>query len=408
MASREPAGRRVVLGVSGGIACYKAAEILRRLQDLDIDVRVIMTPNARQFVTPLTFSALSGHRVYVDMFGRGEAGAQFDGPFDHIFEAESTDLFLVAPATAGTIARMATGIADDFLTTFSLAVQAPLVIAPAMNARMWAHAAVQENLRVLRGRGARVVPPEVGRMACNTYGPGRLAEVDAIVGEVRAILERKRDLEGRRVLVTAGPTVADIDPVRFISNRSSGKMGYAIAQAVKDRGGEVVLVSGPSDLEFPGVVRVRSTSEMREAVIGRLSGIDVVIKAAAPLDFQPVEVATGKIKKTSGLEIAFEPAPDILAELGKSKNGAILVGFAAETERHLEYGLEKLREKNLDLIVVNPAAGPDAAFDRDMNRGVIIDAGGGREDLPEMSKPEMAHRILDRVVRLLTGAERSR
>jgi phosphopantothenoylcysteine decarboxylase/phosphopantothenate--cysteine ligase len=393
-------GRKVALGVSGGIAAYKAAEILRRLQDHGVDVFVIMTPNARQFIAPLTFRALSGHPVYVDMFEG--VGGQVDEPFDHIFRAGDIDLFLVAPATASVIARMTSGVADDFLTTCHLAVQAPVVVAPAMNARMWEHPSVAVNLKTLRSRGVRVIPPDVGRMACETVGPGRLASVDTIVSEVVAILSRSRDLEGRRVLVTAGPTVADIDPVRFFSNRSSGKMGYAIAAAVRERGGEVTLVSGPTGLDFPGVVRVRSTPEMRDAVMDRLDGVDVVIKAAAPLDFAIPSAAAQKIHKGSGLELRLQPAPDILAELGRSKNGTILVGFAAETERHVESGLEKLRAKNLDLIVVNPVGGPESGFDSDTNQGVIIDAGGGQEALDVMSKPEMAHRILDRVVALLS------
>lgn len=392
--------RRIVLGVSGGIACYKAAEILRRLQEVGFDVVVIMTAGARQFVTPLTFGALSGHKVHTGIF-EAETGADFEGAFDHIFLAESTDLFLVAPATADCIARLASGIADDFLTTFHLAVRAPVVIAPAMNTRMWEHEAVRANVRTLEARGVRIVDPEVGEMACHTHGPGRLADVTHIVDTVVSIADRPRDLRGRRILVTAGPTVEDIDPVRYVSNRSSGKMGYALARAVSDRGGEVVLVSGPTRLEFPGVVRVRTTEEMRDAVVGRLDGVDAVIKAAAPLDFRPRRAAPQKIKKSGGLDIEFEPTPDILAELGRRKNGTILVGFAAETERHNEFGLEKLRAKNLDLIVVNPVAGPDSAFDSDTSRVSVIDVSGKSEELPAMSKDALAHRILDRVVELL-------
>jgi len=401
MASKENLRGRVALGVTGGIACYKAAEILRRLQDSGFDVVVIMTRAACQFVTPLTFQALSGHHVYVDMFEGSETGAQFHEPFGHIFEAGDTDLFLVAPATADCIARLAAGLADDFLTTFALAVKAPVVVAPAMNASMWAHPAVGENLLRLEGRGIRVIPPDVGRMACRTYGPGRLAEVGRIVDEVSSILSRRRDMEGRKVLITAGPTVADIDPVRYLTNRSSGKMGFRLAEAVRDRGGEVILVSGPASLDFPGVVRVRSTSEMRDAVLSRLEGVDVVIKAAAPLDFVVRTVASQKIHKEDGLEVRFDRAPDILRELGESRNGTILVGFAAETERHVQSGLAKLKAKNLDLIVVNPVEGPDSGFDSDTNRGVIIDSDGKQEDLPSMSKRAMADRILDRVVVLL-------
>src|SRR6058998_2582598 len=239
---------KVALGVSGGIACYKSAEILRRLQDRGVDVVVLMTKNATQFVTPLTFRALSGNKVYVDLFEGPSSGSDFEGAFDHILIAQSIDLFLIAPATAGCIARLAAGLADDFLTTFHLAVKAPVVLAPAMNTRMWEHASVQANLRTLISRGVRVIEPETGEMACRTYGPGRLASVDVIVDYVSHLAGRGLDLKGRRILVTAGPTVEDIDPVRYISNRSSGKMGYALAEAARNRGAEVVLVSGPTGL----------------------------------------------------------------------------------------------------------------------------------------------------------------
>ena len=275
---------KVALGVSGGIACYKAAEIVRRLQDRGVDVTVLMTKGATQFVTPLTFRALSGNKVYVDLFEGPHPGADFEGAFDHIFVAQSINLFLVAPATADCIA-------DDFLTTFHLAVTAPVVIAPAMNTRMWQHASVQSNLQTLRSRGVQIIDPEVGQMACRTSGPGRLAPVEQIVDRVMSILNRQRDLEGRKVVVTAGPTVEDIDPVRYISNRSSGKMGYALAQAARNRGANVVLVSGPTELDFPDVVRVRTTEEMRRAVLEYGRDADVVIMAAAPLDFRPKTVS---------------------------------------------------------------------------------------------------------------------
>ena len=393
--------RRVALGVSGGIACYKAAEVLRRLQDRGFDVVVLMTPGARRFVTPLTFGALSGHKVYTDIFEGDNEGADFRGAFDHVYLAESTDLFLVAPATADCIARLARGIADDFLTTFHLALRSPIVVAPAMNTRMWEHPAVQDNVRTLVSRGARVIEPEAGEMACGTVGPGRLADVAAIVETVVSVLDRPRDLDGRTILVTAGPTFEDIDPVRYVGNRSSGRMGYAVARAVRQRGGEAVLVSGPTALEFDGAIRVRTTEEMREAVMARVDGVDAVVKAAAPLDFRPRNPASGKFKKSAGLEVRFEPTPDILGELGRRKNGAVLVGFAADTERHREFALEKLRAKNLDLIVVNAASGPDSAFDSDTNRASLIDATGRSEDLPTMSKDDLAHRILDRVAELL-------
>jgi len=393
---------KVALGVSGGIACYKSAEVLRRLQDRGVDVVVLMTRSATQFVTPLTFRALSGNKVYVDMFEGMRSGGDFEGAFDHILVAQSIDLFLVAPATADCLARLATGLADDFLTTFHLAVTAPVVVAPAMNTRMWEHASVQANLQTLKSRGVHVIEPEVGQMACRTYGPGRLAPVEEIVETVMAILNRRRDLEGCKILVTAGPTVEDIDPVRYISNRSSGKMGYALAEAARRRGAQVTLVSGPTELHFPNTVHVRTTDEMRRAVMDNAAHADVVIKAAAPLDFRPKSVAVQKIKKkNSDLKVEFEPTVDILKELGSTKNGKILVGFAAETEDHVQNGFEKLKSKNLDLIVVNPASGPDSAFDSDMNHAIIIDASGQTEEIPLVTKHVMADKILDRVVQLL-------
>ena len=392
--------RRIALGVSGGIACYKAAEILRRLQDRGYEVVVLMTRNARRFVTPLTFGALSGNKVYSGMF-EGEDGSDFEGAFDHIFVADSIDLFLVAPATADCIARMATGQADDFLTTFHLAVTAPTVVAPAMNTRMWRHPAVQANVGVLAQRGVHIIDPDTGEMACGTQGPGRLAEVGRIVDYVDKIASGSADLEGRKFLVTAGPTIEDIDPVRFISNRSTGKMGFALAEAASQRGGDVVLVSGPTEMDFPGVIRVRTTAEMRQAVLDNLAGVDAVIKAAAPLDFQPSEVQVHKIKKSDGIDLRFEPTPDILHELGQAKNGMVLVGFAAETENHIAFGMEKLRSKNLDLVVVNDVGGPNSAFNSDTNQASILDAGGAEENLPRMSKLELANRILDRIKSLL-------
>ena len=360
---------KIALGVTGGIACYKAAEILRRLQDRSFDVVVVMTKGAAQFVTPLTFRALSGNKVYMDIFEGAASDADPASAYDHIFVAQAIDLFLVAPA---------------------------------MNTRMWEHASVQANLRTLQSRGVHIVQPEIGRMACNTYGPGRLAPVDVIVDYAAGLLSRTQDLKGRRVLVTAGPTVEDIDPVRFLSNRSSGKMGFAIAQAARTRGAEVTLISGPTDLEFPGVVRVRSTEEMRQAVVERFSQTDVLIKAAAPLDFRPKTVASQKIKKaTAGSSLDLEPTPDILQELGARKDGKVLVGFAAETEDLAKNAWAKLKAKNLDLIVVNPVGGPDSGFASDTNRASIIDADGAVQDIPLMSKSQMAEAILDRVTALL-------
>jgi phosphopantothenoylcysteine decarboxylase/phosphopantothenate--cysteine ligase len=395
---------KIALGVSGGIACYKAAEILRRLQDREIDVAVVMTKGAAEFVTPLTFRALSGNKVYMDIFEGASADADPSSAYDHIFLAQSIDLFLVAPATADCIARMANGLADDFFTTFHLAVKAPVVIAPAMNTQMWEHPSVQDNLRVLEGRGARIIPPETGRMACNTYGPGRLASVETIVETVTSMLARTQDLTGRRLLVTAGPTVEDIDPVRFLSNRSSGKMGFSIARAARDRGADVTLISGPSSLSFPGVVRVRSTAEMHREVLKHFEQNDAVIMAAAPLDFRPKSVAPQKIKKSKASSaIELEPTPDILAELGGRKNGKVLAGFAAETEDLAKNARAKLKAKNLDFIVVNPVGGPDSGFDSDTNRASIISAAGDVRDIPLMSKSEMADTVLDRVAALLAS-----
>jgi phosphopantothenoylcysteine decarboxylase/phosphopantothenate--cysteine ligase len=393
---------KVALGVSGGIACYKAAEIVRRLQDRGFDVTVLMTKGATHFVAPLTFRALSGNKVYVDIFEGGHSGADFEGAFDHILVAQSIDLFLIAPATADCIARLAAGLADDFLTTFHLALTAPVVVAPAMNTRMWDHPSVQANLRTLVDRGVHLIQPEVGQMACRTYGPGRLAPVEEIVEVVSRMLNRSRDLEGRKVVVSAGPTVEDIDPVRYISNRSSGKMGFAIAQAARDRGANVVLVSGPTELQFPGVIRVRTTDEIRNAIIENGADAQVVIKAAAPLDYRPATVAAQKIKKSSaGITLQLEPTTDILKELGAHKNGKVLVGFAAETQNHVQNGIEKLKAKNLDLIIVNSVSGPDSAFDSDMNHATLIDASGRAEEIPLVTKRAMADRILDRVVQLL-------
>ena len=389
----------IALGVSGGIASYKSAEILRRLQDKGFDVFVLMTQNARKFVTPLTFEALSGNPVLSDLFEGPSGSLEAQDPFEHIFLAQKIDLFLVAPATANCIARMAAGVADDFLTTFHLAVQAPIVIAPAMNTRMWEHEAVQANITTLRDRGVHVIDPEFGQMACNTTGPGRLAEIDRIVDCVVSFSMHQNDLAGKKLLVTAGPTLEDIDPVRFIGNRSSGKMGFAIAEAARARGGDVTLIAGPTELDFPGAIRVRSTEQMYAAVVEHFA--DVIVKAAAPLDFRPKNVSDEKIKKESGLSITFEPTPDILSELSNKKNGKVFVGFAAETENHVENGLGKLKAKNLDLIVVNSVSGPNSAFDGDSNQGSIVNPDGEREDLPRMSKLEMADRIIDRVVALL-------
>lgn len=390
-------GKRVVVGVTGGIAAYKAAELVRGLVRDGADVRVAMTRHATEFVTPLTFEALSGHRV---------VWAQFDPAneaMDHITWGQETDLIVIAPATAGFIARMAAGMADDFLSTMLLAATAPVLVCPSMNDRMFEHPAVQENLDTLRARGVRVQSPATGDLACGTRGPGRLPEPEEILEQAR-ILMAPKDFQGRKVLVTAGATVEAIDPVRYITNRSSGKMGYALARAAARRGGSVVLVSGPTGLKPPLGVRfvgVRSAEEMRTAVLADRAGCDAVIKAAAVADYRPKEASARKVKKREADRVLdLVRNPDILAELGceGEKGTCVLVGFAAETEALLENAREKLQKKNVDMIVANDVSRPDAGFDTDTNLVRILHRDGRVEELPLMSKDEVADRILDRIL----------
>jgi len=390
-------GKRVVVGVTGGIAAYKAAELVRGLVRDGADVRVAMTRHATEFVTPLTFEALSGHRV---------VWAQFDPAneaMDHITWGQETDLIVIAPATAGFIARMAAGMADDFLSTMLLAATAPVLVCPSMNDRMFEHPAVRENLDTLRARGIRVLSPATGDLACGTRGPGRLPEPGEILEQARILLAPK-DFQGRKVLVTAGATVEAIDPVRYITNRSSGKMGYALARAAARRGGSVVLVSGPTGLKPPLGVRfvgVRSAEEMRTAVLADRAGCDAVIKAAAVADYRPKEASARKVKKRDADRVLdLVRNPDILAELGceGEKGTCVLVGFAAETEALLENAREKLQKKNVDMIVANDVSRPDAGFDTDTNLVRILHRDGRVEELPLMSKDEVADRILDRIL----------
>ena len=390
-------GKRVVVGVTGGIAAYKAAELVRGLVRDGADVRVAMTRHATEFVTPLTFEALSGHRV---------VWAQFDPAneaMDHITWGQETDLIVIAPATAGFIARMTAGMADDFLSTMLLAATAPVLVCPSMNDRMFEHPAVRENLDTLRARGIRVLSPATGDLACGTRGPGRLPEPEEILEQARILLAPK-DFQGRKVLVTAGATVEAIDPVRYITNRSSGKMGYALARAAARRGGSVVLVSGPTGLKPPLGVRfvgVRSAEEMRTAVLADRAGCDAVIKAAAVADYRPKESFDRKVKKRDADRVLdLVRNPDILAELGceGEKGTCVLVGFAAETEALLENAREKLQKKNVDMIVANDVSRPDAGFDTDTNLVRILHRDGRVEELPLMSKDEVADRILDRIL----------
>lgn len=397
---------KILLGVTGCIGAYKAAEILRGLQKRGAEVRVIMTRNATEFVRPLTFEALSGRPVIVEMFDRPDYAA-----IEHISASREADLFLVAPATANILARFAHGIADDFLTTVYLSNTNPVLIAPAMNVEMWNHPATQANLRTLRDRGVLFVEPGVGYQACGEVGVGRLAEPEEIVEQAMAILSgaapasRPGDFAGRQVLITAGPTVEDLDPVRFITNRSSGKMGYALAEAARDRGARVTLVSGPTKLSPPANVetlQVRSTREMYEAVMSRVADASVFIGCAAVADFRPVARAEQKIKKDGRktITLELEETEDIIAAVGAdpNRNGRLVVGFAAESQTLLEYAERKLREKGMDLIVANDILRTDAGFDTDANAATILGRDGRRIPLPLQSKREMADRILDEIL----------
>src|SRR5216684_3617440 len=396
---------RITLGVTGGVAAYKSAELVRRLQTEGHTVQVVMTRAAREFITPLTFAALSGQKVITDLFTGGESGdANLESAIEHIAVAQRTDLLLVAPATADTLAKFARGLADDFLSTLYLASTAPVVLAPAMNVNMWQHPATQENLAALRKRGVRIVEPGEGYLACGMMGPGRLAAQEEIVKAVREIVEAQQDLAGETVLVTAGPTCEDLDPVRFISNRSSGKMGYAVAEAAARRGAKVILVSGPVNLEAPaGVERidVRTAKEMHRAVVERIADSSIAILAGAVADYRPVEQHAEKIKKgDTALTISLEPTTDILAEVARNKGQKIVVGFAAETDHVAENARKKLAVKNADLIVANDVTAEGAGFDQDTNIVTLFSRDGRDLALPKMSKSEVAQRILDEVVRL--------
>jgi phosphopantothenoylcysteine decarboxylase/phosphopantothenate--cysteine ligase len=403
---------RITLGVTGGVAAYKSAELVRRLQTEGHTVQVVMTRAAREFITPLTFAALSGQKVITDLFTGGESGdANLESAIEHIAVAQRTDLLLVAPATADTLAKFARGLADDFLSTLYLASTAPVVLAPAMNVNMWQHPAMQENLAMLRKRGVRIVEPGEGYLACGMTGPGRLAAQDEILKAVREIVEAQQDLAGETVLVTAGPTCEDLDPVRFISNRSSGKMGYAVAEAAARRGAKVILISGPTSLETPeGVERVdvRTAEEMLRAVRARFSAASIGVFAAAVADYRPAEPAMAKIKRTKeALTIRLEPNPDILATMAKEKGDRLVVGFAAETDHVAENARKKLTQKNADLIVANDVTAEGAGFDVDTNIVTIFSRDARDLPLPRLTKPEVAQRILDEVLRL-RGALRSK
>src|SRR5207253_688870 len=394
---------KIALGVSGGIAAYKAAEICRQLQERGIRVQVIMTRAAQEFVRPLTFAALSGEKVITDLFGAGTETPNIESAVAHIALAQSIDALLVAPATADIIARFANGIADDFLTTLFLATTAPVVIAPAMNVNMWENAATQANIKRLEERGVKIVAPDAGYLACGMVGAGRLAANESVVAAAMEALGASQDLAGEVVLVTAGPTRETIDPVRFLGNRSSGKMGYALAEAALRRGARVVLVSGPVALEAPTgaeIARVESAEEMRRAVLSRGAEATMIIKAAAVADFRLAQPATEKMKRKGAMSLELEPTADILAELGAArKESQILIGFAAETSNALENARKKLAAKRVDAIVVNDVSRPGIGFDSERNAVSIV----MRErviEVPESSKWEVAHRVLDAAVEL--------
>ncbi len=394
---------KVALGVTGGIAAYKAAEIVRLLQDRGIRVQVIMTHAAQEFVRPLTFAALSGEKVITGMFSPGEEhAANIDSAIEHIAVAQSVDALLVAPATADVLAHFAQGIAGDFLTTLYLATTAPVVVAPAMNVNMWNHPATQANLEILRQRGVRIVEPGSGYLACGMTGAGRLAENEAIVSAVLEALGAAQDLAGETVLITAGPTREKIDPARYLTNRSSGRMGYAIAEAALRRGARVLLVSGPTALTPPGAAEfttAESAEQMRDAVLTLLPQATIVIKAAAVSDYRAKSVAGQKLKRKGPITLELEPTTDILKEISQRKQSQIIVGFAAETENALENARQKLTAKQLDAIVVNDVSREGIGFDSDRNEVTIISHDEVVE-VPETTKWEVAQRVLDQVVRL--------
>jgi phosphopantothenoylcysteine decarboxylase / phosphopantothenate---cysteine ligase len=395
---------RITLGVTGGVAAYKAAELVRRLQQDAFTVQVVMTRGAREFITPLTFAALSGQKVITDLFAESSGEANLESAIEHIAVAQRTDLLLVAPATADVLAKFARGIADDFLTTLYLASTAPVVVAPAMNVNMWNHAATQENVEMLRARGVKIVDPDEGYLACGMTGAGRLAGQEAIVAAVHEALHAVRDLAGEKVLVTAGPTRENVDPVRYLTNRSSGKMGYAVAEAAARRGAHVILVSGPTSLEAPvGVERVdvQSAEEMHRAVLQKVADCSIAIFAAAVADYRPAEPNEQKIKRNNeSTTIALEPTPDILASVARNKGERFIVGFAAETDDVTENARKKLAVKNADLIVANDVTAEGAGFDHESNIVTLFARDGRDLALPRMSKSEVAQRILDEVVRL--------
>ena len=393
---------KIALGVSGGIAAYKAAELVRLLQERSVRVQVVMTRAAQEFVRPLTFAALSGEKVITDLFGEGAQEPNIDSAVEHIAVAQSIDALVVAPATADIIAKFTHGQADDFLSTLFLATTAPVVVAPAMNVNMWENPATQQNILKLRERGVRVVEPDSGYLACGMIGPGRLAANESIVAAVMEALGAAQDLARETVLITAGPTREPIDPVRYLSNRSSGRMGYALVEAALRRGAKVILVTGPTALKPPSgaeVVQIQTAREMLEAVMANLERSTVIIKAAAVADFSVRHVQEQKIKRSGGLSLELEPTPDILKQVAARKGARVVIGFAAETQNALENARKKLQSKSLDAIVVNDVSQPGIGFDSERNAVTIL-THGDVVSVPETTKWEVAHRLLDVLIKL--------
>jgi phosphopantothenoylcysteine decarboxylase/phosphopantothenate--cysteine ligase len=393
-----------VLGVGGGIAAYKSAELARALMERGMRVQVILTPAAEKFITPLTFAALTGRKVITDLFASASSEETLSSAVEHIAVAQENDILVIAPATADLLARLAHGLANDFLTTTYLAFTGPVVLAPAMNSNMWMHPATQENLAILKGRGHLIIEPEEGLLACGTTGPGRLAEPERIADVVAGLTLHQRDLEGETVLVTAGPTQEPLDPVRFISNRSSGKMGYALAQAATQRGARVILVSGPVQLPEPAgvsVIHVRTAIEMRDAVMEHIAEASIIVKSAAVADYHLSRVPQNKVKKTAmKMALELDPTPDILAELGQKKGDRLLIGFAAETENLTESARQKLKTKNCDMVVANLVNQDGTGFESDQNEVVLVLRTGDTIPIARAPKREIADRIFDQVTKL--------
>jgi phosphopantothenoylcysteine decarboxylase/phosphopantothenate--cysteine ligase len=401
---------RILLGVGGGIAAYKAAELARALMERGANVETIMTRGAREFIQPLTFAALTGNKVITDLFASQGASSEetLSSAIEHIRVAQDNELLVVAPCTADLLAKFANGHADDFLSTTYLAFTGKVVLAPAMNTNMWNHPATRKNLATLRERGHVIVEPDAGYLACGMVGPGRLADPLRIAETAIAALQTRQDLAGETVLITAGPTQEPLDPVRYISNRSSGKMGYSLADAARTRGARVILVSGPVNLNPPAgveLVRVNTALEMRDAVLSRLEESTIIVKSAAVADYHVANVPPQKVKKTAAkVSIDLDPTPDILAECGRRKGDRILIGFAAETQNMVEEARRKMNTKNCDMVVGNLVSQEGIGFESDSNEVTLVLRSGEIEKIQKAPKREIADRIFDQITRLRLAA----